>query len=203
MRDEQRELAERALKVAGRTAKILSDVKKKMEPHHWVLSKDSGGGYLVTIGDPRKSSSKIIARFSGHNAKEELRLWVKYEMPRKVSEDHVFDATGLKLVPEFYSEFYVENMLKKTADRHDALELAEQLLKLETNHPAFKAIGKKWDEIVKALGKAKDEAARLERVGAGGTEEDTLVKSYVMPAMEAYHKTFGIVIDQMKQKLGR
>ena len=202
MNSDQRKLAERAKGIAVRTAKAMSDVKKKMEPHHWVLSKDSSGAYLVTIGDPRKSSSKIVARFSGKDGKSELKQWVKYEMPRKVSEDHVFDATGMKLVPEFYSEFYAENMLKK-AGRGGPVELGEEILKEQTGHPAFRAVGQKWDKIVQALGKAKKEADGLARVGAGGTEEDTLVKAHVIPAMEDYHETFGIVLDQLKRKLER
>ena len=201
MRRDQQELAERAKSVAVRTAKAMSKVKKKQEPHHWVLSKDSSGAYMVTIGDPRKSSSKIVVRFSGKDGKNELKQWVKYDMPRKVSEDHVFDATGMKLVPEYYSEFYAENMLKSAAK--GPVELGEEILKEQTGHPAFKAVGAKWDAIVQALGKAKKEADGLARVGAGGTEEDTLVKAHVLPAMKDYYKTFGIVIDQLERKLKR
>jgi hypothetical protein len=65
----QQELAKRAATLAAET-KPLSKVKKKPDAHMWFLSKDSGGGYLVTIGDPERSSSKIVQRFSGPSGKQ-------------------------------------------------------------------------------------------------------------------------------------
>lgn len=93
----------------SRNMSILSEVKKTVAPHMWVLSKDSAGGYLVTIGSPADSGSTIKARFSGANAREELRLWVKYDMP--ASQDHAVDLTGLGLVPEHHTRWYVDNVL--------------------------------------------------------------------------------------------
>jgi hypothetical protein len=91
--------------------KTLSKEKKKVAPHMWVISKDSGGGYIVTIGDPKKSSSTIKQRFSGPGAKQELKLWAKYEIGKTLSADHVVDISGMKLVPEYYSQWYVDNMM--------------------------------------------------------------------------------------------
>lgn len=97
----------------------LSKVKKKMAPHMWVISKDSAGGYLVTIGDPRKTGSKTKFRTSD---KDEIRHWAKYEMPDKVSQDHVFDATGMKLVPDVYSQWFVDNMMGGKKSRSESVD---------------------------------------------------------------------------------
>jgi hypothetical protein len=86
-------------------------VKKKVAPHMWVLSKDSSGSYMVTIGDPRKSSSTIKQRFSGKSGKGDMKSWVGYEVGKTLSPDHVIDLTGMKLVPEYYSQWYVDNMM--------------------------------------------------------------------------------------------
>jgi hypothetical protein len=91
----------------------LSNVKKKMAPHMVVISKDSAGGYIVTYGDPHKSSSRVIARAS---TKDDIKFWVKDNIGGKYgrySHDHVLDTTGLKLSPPFYSQWYVDNMMKK------------------------------------------------------------------------------------------
>lgn len=92
-------------------SKPLSKVKKELKPHMWVISKDSAGGYIVTMGSPKKPGSRIKVRFSGDGAKDELKYWVKYDMPKQVNEDHMIDMTGLKLIPEFYTKWYVDNMM--------------------------------------------------------------------------------------------
>jgi hypothetical protein len=103
--------------------KPLSKVKKELKPHMWVISKDSAGGYIVTMGSPKKPGSRIKVRFSGDGAKAELKYWVKYDMPKQLSEDHIIDMSGLKLIPEFYTQWYVDNAT--VADTLD--EVAEML----------------------------------------------------------------------------
>lgn len=197
----QQELAKRAATLAAET-KPLSKVKKKPDAHMWFLSKDSGGGYLVTMGDPERPSSKIVQRFSGPSGKQELAHWVKYEMQDKVSQDHVFDATGLHLVPEFYTEWYVENMMKKTATSPEQWELAGDILDQGTGHPAFKALSTAWDKIVQELGEAKKRSEKMRKMGVGRTEDPTFILTMVVPAMETYGKVLDKVVQQLKQKLG-
>lgn len=202
----QQELAKKAATLAAET-KPLSKVKKRPDPHMWFLSKDSGGGYMVTIGDPERPSSKIVQRFSGKNGKQELTMWVKYEMGDKVSQDHVFDATGLRLVPEFYTEWYVENVMKKaasgkTATSPEQWELAGDILDKGTTHPSFQAIAKAWDKVVQELGEAKKRSERMDRIGVGRTEDPTFMLTMVIPAMETYGKVLNRVVDQLKQKMG-
>lgn len=85
--------------------------KKTMAQHMWVLSKDGiGGAYLVTIGDPRKHGSTIKARFSGPDAKQELKLWVRDNVGRSVSPNHVLDTTGMRLVSDEYTDSYMKMM---------------------------------------------------------------------------------------------
>jgi len=86
----------------------LSKVKKKSAPHMWFIAK-AGSGWVVSIGDPHKSSSKTKRTF--HN-KNELKDWVKWDMADVVSRDHVIDMTGMKLVSPYYSQWYVDNMMK-------------------------------------------------------------------------------------------
>lgn len=192
----QQKLAKRAATLAAET-KPLSKVKKRPDAHMWFLSKDSGGGYLVTIGDPERPSSKIVQRFSGKSGKQELTMWVKYEMPDKVGVDHVFDATGLHLVPEFYTEWYVENMMKKAA-ADDPWTLAGKILDEGTGHDAFKVLSSKWDKVVQALGDAKKQSDNLRRVGVGNTEDPNLLGAHVIPAMQDYADTMDAVIKQLK-----
>jgi len=89
----------------------LSKVKKKFLPHMIVISKDSGGDFIVTKGDPRKPSSKLVTRDS---TVEGIRWWVRDNVGGKYgrySHDHVYDATKLKLSPPVYSQWYVDNMM--------------------------------------------------------------------------------------------
>lgn len=216
---QQQELAERAKGLATKTAaKRPSKFKKELESHMWVLSKDSSGAFLVTIGDPRKGSSKIKQRFSGPGAKQDLEGWIKYDMRRVVSEDHVYDMTGLKLVPENYSQFYIDmlqgslergqtrgipkGLLSKLATTPEQWELAGEILDKGMQHDAFKALSTGWDKIVKEMGDAQKRSKRMRQIGVGRTEDPTFLLTIVVPAMEDYHKTMGKVIDQLKRRVG-
>lgn len=85
----------------------LSKVKKKPAPHMWFIAKTGPSAWVVSIGDPTKTSSKTKRTF---HSKDDLRYWVKYE--KEVSNDHIIDRSGLKLVPDYYSQWYVDNMMK-------------------------------------------------------------------------------------------
>lgn len=97
-------LFEASLEEAKGNTGALSKVKKKPAPHMWFIAK-AGSGWVVSIGDPRKGSSKTQRTF---HDKEDLKYWVKHE--KKVSNDHVIDQTGLKLVSPYYTQWYVDNM---------------------------------------------------------------------------------------------
>lgn len=75
-------------------------MKKTVEPHMWVLSRDTTGAFLVTIGHPYDAASVIKRRFSGLDKEQLLRDWVKDEMLMQVSVNMVVDLTGLGLVPD-------------------------------------------------------------------------------------------------------
>lgn len=140
--------------IAGRP---LSKIKKKMAPHFWVLSRDPAGGYLVTIGDPKKSSSKIKESFHGSDAKDELVLWAKYNIGKEVSEDHVIDQTGLGLAPAEYTQWYVENMMTAsvTATLDDVAEALEQRGK--------RALATQVDDVSSEMSDFAQAAASLDR----------------------------------------
>jgi hypothetical protein len=78
-------------------------MQKTIAPHMFVLARRPMGGYLLSLGDPRKASSTLKRVFRD---KEELQGWVRDEVGHSVSADHVLDATGLDLVPREHSAFY-------------------------------------------------------------------------------------------------
>ena len=88
--------------------------KKQITDWMHVISKDSGGAFLVTLGDPKKSSSKIKGRFSDkQTAKAELKDWVKDNVGRKISPNHVIDISGQKLVPAEWEQKFVDALPDK------------------------------------------------------------------------------------------
>lgn len=89
--------------------KKLSKVKKNpTDPHFWYIFR-TGRTFGVSIGRPNSPDSKMVRFFSTADA---LKDWVKYDMSQVVSPDHVFDASGLRLVSPFYTQWYVENILR-------------------------------------------------------------------------------------------
>jgi hypothetical protein len=121
--------------------------KKKMAPHMWVISKSPTGGFLVTIGDPRKTSSKLKKKFSNV---DELKDWVKFT--QAVSKDHMFDATGLKLVPSEYSDFYMK--MQESDDDGEELDEQMQVVKVQKLRGAQLAQARKQRKKLRAAKKA-------------------------------------------------
>jgi len=99
--------------------------KKVVTDWMWVISKDSGGGYIITLGDPKKSSSKIKARFSGKKSevKNELKLWLR-DNKNKVSPNHIIDISGMKLVPAEWDQKFIDSLPEKSRKQ---LKLAQDL----------------------------------------------------------------------------
>ena len=114
-------------------------IKKKVTDWMWVLSKDSAGGFIVTLGDPKKSSSKIKARFSDKDsAKQELKSWVKDNVGKKVSPNHIIDLTGQKLVPDTWDQKFIDSLpkLQQAKLAADPMSALEQLARFEEGKPA-------------------------------------------------------------------
>jgi hypothetical protein len=88
----------------------LSKIKKnpRANPGLWVIFR-SGRGYGVSIGDPRDPKSRLLRLFPN---KDELRYWARETMNEAVSPDHVLDKSGLSLVSPYYTQWYVDNILK-------------------------------------------------------------------------------------------
>jgi hypothetical protein len=83
----------------------------------------------------------------------------------------------------------------------DPIDLAIELLTAGSKHMLFKHIDKARDEVDKALIQAKKDMEGLKRIGAGGTEEDTLVKKIVLPKLEKYAHAVQQVADSVKQAM--
>jgi len=98
-------------------------VKKQVTDWMWVISKDPAGGFLITIGDPKKSGSKIKARFSDRDtAKNELKWWVRNNLTKTVSPNHLIDLTGLKIVPGTWDQKFIDSLPAK--EKKKMLKLA-------------------------------------------------------------------------------
>jgi len=82
-------------------------VKKQVTQWMFVISKDSGGGFLVTLGDPRKTTSDIKLRTTD---KADLKDWVHDNVGRKISPNHVIDLTRLRLVPAVWDEDFIASL---------------------------------------------------------------------------------------------
>jgi len=122
-------------------------VKKKVTGWMWVISKDSTGAYLVTIGDPRGSGSKIKARLSD---KEDLKDWVRNNVGRTVSPNHIIDLTGLHLVPDTWDDGFINNMPEKQRTTITA-SVDETLEEIEKEASMAEA----WGPVINALMKLK------------------------------------------------
>jgi len=89
--------------------KPLSKVKKDPRAaHFWFIFRDRGG-YGVCIGPPKDPRSRYMRHFTN---KDDLRDWIKYDLAEVTSPDHVLDISGLKLIPEYYTQWYVDNIIK-------------------------------------------------------------------------------------------
>lgn len=122
-------------------------VKKKVTGWMWVISKDPTGAYLVTIGDPRGSGSKIKARLSD---KEDLKDWVRNNVGRTVSPNHIIDLTGLHLVPDTWDDGFINNMPEKQRTTITA-SVDETLEEIEKEASMAEA----WGPVINALMKLK------------------------------------------------
>jgi hypothetical protein len=93
---------------AGRDA----GAKKKVSPHMYVISKIQKDRYMITLGDPRSSRAKIIRQGEAWDMKD----WYGDQRGR-ISDDHIIDVSGLKLVSDKHSDFYESLAKAAGADR--------------------------------------------------------------------------------------
>lgn len=139
-------------------------LKKKVTDWMWVISKDSTGAFLVTLGDPRKPGSKVKARFSDPDtAKSEIKYWVKDNVGKKVSPNHIIDLTGLRLVPDTWDEDF--QLLGK---------VATPIGKGKNGYIAFYK-GKKVEVMADTAFQAQTTAAQFFKVKPGKSYEVNVV----------------------------
>lgn len=90
----------------------LSSRKKIPAEWMWHIVKEQHHGrradptWMLTLGHPMSGGSKVKLRMTGtqREFESELTDWIG----RKVSPDHVYDHTGSGIVPDTYSEFFME-----------------------------------------------------------------------------------------------
>lgn len=78
--------------------------KKVVAPHMWVISRNSAGWFMVTLGDSENADSVLKRIF---RTEDSIRRWVADHVDSTISVDHVIDTTGLGLVPDDCSELCV------------------------------------------------------------------------------------------------
>ena|SRR5271157_3793671 len=85
----------------------LSNIRKVMGAHTIVLSKNPFGTYLVSVGHPNLTSSKLLFTIGG---KQRMKDWVRDNIPHTYSPNHVIDLTGSRFVPKYYTQWYANNV---------------------------------------------------------------------------------------------
>lgn len=172
----------------------LSNVKKEPADHMWFITKVGKNRYVVTIGDPKKSTSTLKKTFSGDDSVAALKDYVKYDM--KVSPNHIIDNSGLNLVSPYYTNFYVRNMLKKSNTIEKRLaKVAKNLEKLAFDENMARELYLYIDNNYE-MNKLKRDTyfANLTRKMAAGKYDPKLAVKFLMYLMqrgaEAYVKEF-------------
>jgi len=122
--------------LADLTKLAAKPAKKQVTDWMWVISKDSAGGFIVTIGDPKKHGSKIKARFSGGSAKLDLKDWVRDNVGKKVSPNHVIDITGQNLVVPNWEAEFIEALPEKQQQELKLAGVDEKKSRFEEGKPA-------------------------------------------------------------------
>jgi len=69
-------------------------------------------------------------------------------------------------------------------------------------HPAFKTMTRTWDEIEKKLAEVQLFSANLKKIGVGRTEDGTLIKARLVPALRDYADLVATVAAQLDERLG-
>lgn len=81
-------------------------------------------------------------------------------------------------------------------------KLARDIMQKGMNHPAMKVLTKDLDAIEKALADSEKSMKALDRVGSGYMEAPNQLKGAVIPKLETLEKRIGVVISQIKKRIG-
>jgi hypothetical protein len=86
-------------------SRIKKDLAKN--PGLWVLFRQ-GRRFLVSIGDPGLKTSRLVHTFPN---REEFRYYVR-DLLEEISENQILDLTGENVVSKYYTQWYVDNILR-------------------------------------------------------------------------------------------
>lgn len=81
-------------------------------------------------------------------------------------------------------------------------ELAGSIVDEGAGHAAFAPIASSWQEVLARLEEVRKASGNLRRIGAGRTEDGTLLVARVVPALEELAREAGTVARQMRERLG-
>lgn len=87
------------------------------------------------------------------------------------------------------------------AERHKSLEVAGEILDKGESHPIFKRIDESVQGLKKALKETQDKRRGLIKVGAGKTEDDTIVRAHILPAIRDLAEEATSMAKQLDQRL--
>jgi hypothetical protein len=87
---------------------------KQILPHMYVISNSPVGGYLVTLGDPQHESSRLMR---SPPTKADMTDWVRQNVGRGISDNHVIDLTAEFGISPVWSEFYLQSCTATGAAR--------------------------------------------------------------------------------------
>jgi hypothetical protein len=122
--------------------------KKKVAPHMYVISKIQKGRYMITLGDPRSSRAKIIRQGEAWDMKD----WYG-DQRGKISDDHIIDVSGLKLVSDKHSDFHESLAKAAGADRELLKDWSEHVQKNRRRWEGRKYDADDWyDEALEFAG---------------------------------------------------
>lgn len=100
-------------------------VPKQITDWMYVISKDNMGSFLVTLGNPKRGSSKIKFRTTD---KLDLKDWVRDNVGKKISPNHVMDLTEMfRQIPKEWDADFVKMMPEKHRRK---LHLANEMVKI-------------------------------------------------------------------------
>tara|TARA_R100000406_G_scaffold54598_2_gene37358 strand:+ start:3960 stop:8156 length:4197 start_codon:yes stop_codon:yes gene_type:complete len=128
----------------------LSNVRKEIAPHMFVIFKISDDEYGISLGDPTHGRSRL--KYKG--SKNDIEDWI-YE--GNASENLIIDTTKAGFVSPFYTQWYVDNMMKVVVPRNI------ELLILNALPDRFASVVQEIEEDAGLMGEIDEEQQQMFR----------------------------------------
>lgn len=80
-------------------------------------------------------------------------------------------------------------------------KLGGEVIDQGAEHPALATVSKSWAGVLAVLAEVQQQSAGLKRVGAGRTEDPTLLLAQLVPALREHAELVNIVAAQLEAGL--